>query len=51
MIQRCQGLISKTDNLKLKAVLQFLIEDEKTHEKLLTDVVKQVSALDNEKTP
>lgn len=44
MIQRCQGLITKTDNLKLKAVLQFLIEDEKTHEKLLTDVVKQVSA-------
>lgn len=51
MIQCCQGLITKTDNVKLKAVLQFLIEDEKTHEKLLTDVVKQVSALDSEKTP
>ena len=51
MIQRCQSLITKTDNVKLKAVLQFLIEDEKTHEKLLTDVVKQVSAPDSEKTP
>lgn len=51
MIQRCQGLITKTDNLKLKALLQFLIEDEKTHEKLLTDVVKQVSTPDSEKTP
>ncbi len=51
MIQRCQDLITKTDDLKLKAVLQFLIEDEKTQEKLLTDVVKQDSTLDREKTP
>ncbi len=51
MIKRCHGLITKTDNVKLKAVLQLLIEEEKIHEKLLTDVVKQVSAPNSEKTP
>ena len=46
MIQRFKDMIARTEDPSIKLMLRYLIEDEKWHERLLGDGVKQVFKLD-----
>ncbi len=45
MVKSCDELLKKVDNPGLEALLRFMFEDEKTHSKLLEDVVEKLSKL------
>lgn len=45
MIQHHEAIIKKTDDRGIQMILQHIVDDEKRHHKMLTEVIKQLHKL------